>query len=127
MSRCWAARGDAIKAADPGAKILAAALAPTTEISRDNISDLRYLERMYQHGAAEVMDIVAAKPYGFSYAALDRRVDKDLLNFSRVVALREIMLAHGDGKTPLWASAWGWNALPAGLGRRCVDLGQRLG
>ena len=104
---------DAIKAADPGAKILAAALAPTTEINRDNISDLRYLERMYQHGAAEVMDIAAAKPYGFSYSALDRRVDKDLLNFSRIVALREVMLAHGDGKTPLWASAWGWNALPA--------------
>ena len=104
--------GEAIRAADPGAKVVAAALAPTMEINRDNISDLRYLERMYQHGAAELMDVVAAKPYGFSFSPLDRRVNENQLNFSRVIALREIMLRHGDGKKPIWASAWGWNALP---------------
>lgn len=107
-----AAGGQAISTQDPGAKIIAAALAPTTETGGQNISDLLYLDAMYQLGAADLMDIVAGKPYGFSTSPLDRRVDENLLNFSRIVALREVMLAHDDGRTPLWASHWGWNALP---------------
>ena len=107
-----AAGGGAIRAEDSSAKIIAAALAPTTETGGQNISDLLYLDAMYQLGAAELMDIVAGKPYGFSTSPLDRRVDESILNFSRIVALREVMLAHNDGRTPLWASHWGWNALP---------------
>lgn len=108
-----AAGGQAIRAEDASAKIIAAALAPTTERGGQNISDLLYLDAMYQLGAAELMDIVAGKPYGFSTSPLDRRVDGSILNFSRIVALREVMLAHNDGHTPLWASHWGWNSLPA--------------
>ncbi len=107
-----AAGGGAIRAEDPSAKIIAAALAPTTEAGGQNISDLLYLDAMYQLGGAELMDIVAGKPYGFSTSPLDRRVDDSILNFSRIVALREVMLAHNDGRKPLWASHWGWNALP---------------
>ncbi len=102
----------AIRAADSGAKIVAAGLAPTTETHGQNISDLRYLDAMYRHGAADMIDVVAGKPYGFSTSALDRRVDETILNFSRIVALREVMLLHGDDRTSLWASNWGWNALP---------------
>lgn len=102
----------AIRAEDAGAKIIAAALAPTTETGGQNISDLRFLDAMYRLGAAELMDIVAGKPYGFSTSPVDRRVDEGVLNFSRIVALREVMLAHNDGRKPLWASQWGWNALP---------------
>ncbi len=101
-----------ILAEDSTAKIIAAALAPTTETGPQNISDLLYLEALYQLGAAELMDIVAGKPYGFSSSPLDRRVDEGILNFSRIVALREVMLARDDGRTPLWASHWGWNSLP---------------
>ncbi len=103
----------AILSADPQATIIAAALAPTTETAGRNISDIRYLDAMYRHGAAELMDVAAGKPYGFSSSPLDRRVDESLLNFSRIVALREVMLDHGDGATPLWASHFGWNSLPA--------------
>ena len=99
---------------DSTATIIAAALAPTTETSGQNISDIRYLQALYDHGARDLMDIVAGKPYGFEHSPLDRRVDESLLNFSRLIALREIMLANGDGKKPLWASNFGWNALPPG-------------
>lgn len=102
----------AIHNADPSATVIAAALAPTTENSGQNMSDIRYLQTMYQRGAKEVMDVVAAKPYGFSRSALDRTVDANVLNFSRIVALREVMVANGDGKKSLWASHWGWNHLP---------------
>ena len=32
---------------------------------------------------------------------------------ARVELLRQVMARHGDGETPLWATAFGWNALPA--------------
>lgn len=103
---------DAIHAADAGAAVIAAALAPTTENNLNNISDIEYLRAMYSFGAADAMDAVAAKPYGFSLPPDDRTVAMDTLNFSRIVALREVMQANGDGKKPLWASEWGWNSLP---------------
>lgn len=104
----------AILQSDPTAYIAAAALAPTTETAGQNISDIRYLQAMYAHGASELMDIAAGKPYGFEHSPLDRRVDESHLNYSRLVALREVMLANGDGRKPLWASHFGWNALPPG-------------
>lgn len=103
----------AIHNADPSASVISAALAPTTENSGQNISDIRFLEAMYRRGAKDVMDIVAGKPYGFDQPALDRQVNETHLNFSRIIALREVMTAHGDGKKPLWASHWGWNQLQA--------------
>ncbi|MCY4464359.1 MAG: O-antigen ligase family protein [Chloroflexi bacterium] len=106
------AAGGAILRSDPTATIVAAALAPTTETAGQNISDIRYLQAMYDHGARDLMDIAAGKPYGFEHSPLDRRVDESLLNFSRFIALREVMLANGDGRKPLWASNFGWNTLP---------------
>ncbi len=103
---------EAIQAADPGAQILAAALAPTTETVGRNISDILYLQQLYALGAAEYVDGFAAKPYGFSTPPTDRTVDPNVLNFSRVVALREIMTANGDGESRLWVSEYGWNSLP---------------
>ena len=103
---------EAILYSDPSAIIVAAGLAPTVETSGRNISDIRYLDAIYAHGARELMDVVAGKPYGQFSSPADRRVDEAVLNFSRIIALREIMLDNGDGKKPLWASNYGWNALP---------------
>lgn len=101
-----------IHAADAQAVVLAASLAPTSELGPQNISDWRYLDSLYALGLQDVSDGVSAKPYGFASGPQDRQVSEDRLNFSRIVRLREIMLAHGDGSTPLWASHFGWNSLP---------------
>lgn len=104
---------DAILRSDHSATIVAAGLAPTTETAGRNISDIRYLEALYAQGARELMDVVVGKPYGFSMSPLDRRVDESRLNFSRLIALREVMVRHGDARKPLWASNYGWNSLPS--------------
>ena len=104
----------AIYANDSSATVLAAALAPTTESSGRNISDWQYLEQLYQFGVSDYADGFAAKPYGFEQPPLDRTVSESALNFSRIVRLREIMVEHGDGHKPLWASEFGWNSLPDG-------------
>ncbi len=103
----------AVHAADPDAVVLAAALAPTVETGPANISDLIFLRDLYLHGARDYMDAVAAKPYGFNTSPDDRRVDPQVLNFSRLIALREEMVRHGDAQKALWAASWGWNSLPA--------------
>ncbi len=104
----------AIRAADPDARILLAGLAPTIETGPQNLSDMRYLEQLYQAGAAPYFDVVVGKPYGFDTGPDDRRADEMVLNFSRLLLLREVMVAHGDAGKAIWASHWGWNALPPG-------------
>lgn len=104
---------EAIHGADANATVIAAALAPTTEQTTRNVSDIRYLQDLYALGAAPYMDAVAAKPYGFDAPPDNRTVRDDTLNFSRIVALREVMVRNGDGEKTLWASNWGWNGLPA--------------
>jgi O-antigen ligase len=105
---------DAIHSADPGATVLAAALAPTTEQGPQNISDWRYLRDLLALGADSAADGFAGKPYGFDADPNDRRVDENTLNASRLIGLREVLTAANMGRIPLWASAWGWNSLPSG-------------
>ncbi len=104
----------AIRAADPDARILLAGLAPTVETGPHNLSDARYLAQLYQAGVAPYFDIVTGKPYGFDTGPDDRRADESVLNFSRLLLLRDVMIARGDANKAIWASHWGWNALPLG-------------
>jgi O-antigen ligase len=109
------AAAEAIRAADADgeAVILLAGLAPTVETGPRNLSDVRFLRALYELNAAPYFDVVAGKPYGFYSGPDDRRVSESVLNFSRLILLRETMVAHGDGHKAVWASHWGWNALPA--------------
>jgi hypothetical protein len=113
-TRLLASTYRAIHAADPDATVLTAGLAPTIETGPNNLSEVLYLRALYGNGAAQYFDGVAGKPYGFDTGPDDRRIDPNLLNFSRFVLLREEMERHGDGDKLLWASHFGWNALPEG-------------
>lgn len=101
----------AIHGVDAAATVMLAALAPTTELRGQNIADIRYLEDLYALGAQDYFDAVAAKPYGFDLPPNERTVSIDVLNFSRMIALREVMVTNDDGRKTLWASNWGWNHL----------------
>ncbi|GIK43257.1 MAG: hypothetical protein BroJett011_70900 [Chloroflexota bacterium] len=101
-----------IRAADPQAVILTAALAPTLENGPLNLNELTYLDQLYQAKANRWFDVVAGQAYGFDAEPADpARLDR--LNFSRPELLRRVMLDHGDADTPIWTTAFGWNALPA--------------
>jgi len=103
---------ETIHQADDSATVIAAALAPTIETGPQNISELVFLDDLYRLGVSDFADAFAGKPYGFDLPPDDRVVSPDRLNFSRIIALREIMERHGDSHKALWASAWGWNSLP---------------
>ncbi|MBC7234886.1 MAG: cellulase family glycosylhydrolase [Chloroflexi bacterium] len=105
------------KEADPNAVIIAAGLAQTTEETPSefgprNMSDLLYLEKMYQAGVRGFFDIMGCQLYGLWTGPYDRRVSRDRTNFSRVELLREIMVRYGDADKPIWATEVGWNAIP---------------
>lgn len=108
------AAADVLHAAQPGAVVVAAALAPTAETGPENLSDVLYLRALYEVGAGPAFDAAAGKPYGYDTGPDDRRADLDRLNFSHFVLLREEMERHDDGNKALWAGQWGWNALPPG-------------
>ena len=105
-----------IRSADPAAHVLSAALAPNTEPGGRNMSDVLFLRGVYQSGGKGWFDALAAKPYGFWSGPDDRRVDLDVLNFSRLILLREEMLRFDDANVPIWAAEFGWNSLPSGWG-----------
>ena len=102
-----------IRATHPQAKILAASLAPTTENGPLNLNEFDYLEAMYQNQAAPWFDIMGGQLYGFHLPITPTKSEPNLLNIHRVTRLRQIMVANGDTHKPIWATAFGWHALPA--------------
>lgn len=103
------------KEADPEAVIISAGLAPTTEMGPKNLSDLVFLQKMYDAGAKGYFDIISVQGYGLWTGPDDRRVDPSRTNFSRPLLIREIMVRNGDADKPIWAAEVGWNALPQGF------------
>ena len=100
------------KAADPDCVIISAGLAQTVDESGKNMSELIFLQEMYDVGARGYFDILAVQDYGLWSGPGDRRVEYDQINFSRPIMVREIMVKNGDARTPIWAMETGWNAQP---------------
>ncbi len=95
-----------VRAADPGAVVLLAALAPNVEPGGANMSELSFLDALYRWGAAEWFDVVAVQPYDFGQP-LDAAPDAGQLNWQRAALLREVMEAYGDAGTAVWAVSFG--------------------
>lgn len=103
-----------LKQWDADAVVLCAGLAPNVESGGRNMSEVLFLRGIYEAGGQGYFDVLAAKPYGFWSGPEDRRVSLQVLNFSRLILLREEMVRHGDNIVPIWAVEFGWNSLPQG-------------
>lgn len=108
-----------IKAADPTARVMTAALAPTLEENAANLSDVTFLDQLVQRGAAGWFDVVAAQPYGFDQPATAGPAT-NRLNYRRIELLRQVLQRHGLASVPLWAVAAGWYAPLAGEADRAA-------
>jgi hypothetical protein len=117
------AAATAIRAADPQALVVSAGLAPTNHASASALDDRRYLEAMYDSGAAACFDVLGAHPYGFAYPPDDAAGDHHSLNVARLADLRAIMVQNGDGRKPVWATEVGWTTDPVGTSQQwlCVS------
>lgn len=104
-----------IKAACPECVVLSGALAQTIPLGPRDLNDFLFLQRMYDAGAADYFDVLAMQGYGLWSGPTDRRMRARVLNFSRPLYLREIMVANGDAHKPIWITEMNWNAPPDDL------------
>jgi len=102
-----------VRAVNPEINVLAGALAPTLEPeeSAEGLSDLLYLEGMYQAGAAPYFDALAVHAYGLTWPP-EAPPAPDRVNFRRVELLRRIMEIYGDSAKPIYITEAGWNDHP---------------
>lgn len=111
-----AAAAPAIKAVQPGARILNGGLAPAVD-DGTNISPVTYVEQLYARGAHRYFDILSVHPY--SYPALASDASTQSWNtFYRMRSMRDIMVRYGDGDTPIWATEFG---APTGTASNAVS------
>jgi len=101
----------AIRAADADARIVLGSLAPTSELGPRNYAEGLFLEMLYKAGAAPNFDVVSVQPYGFDTGPDDRRVAQDVLNFSRPILVRQVMVGRGESEKAIWAGNFGWNSM----------------
>ena len=88
-------------------------LAPTDQTGPTNLSDLLFLQGMYDAGAKDYFDIATVMVYGYGYSPSDRRVEFARNNFSRPIQTHEIMVKNGDADKAIWAAEYGWVSLPS--------------
>jgi len=113
----------AARQANPEIVVVAGALAATIDldgatIAGRNFSDLLFLQRMYDAGAAPYFDVMATQGYGLWSGPTDHRMQPRVMNFGRPQYVRDVMVANGDGHKALWISEMNWNAAPADVEAR---------
>jgi O-antigen ligase len=102
----------ALRAADADGLLIAGGLAPNLESGGRNLSDVDYLREIMRRGAGAYFDVLGVYAYGFWSGPYERRVSPQVLNFSRVVLLREELVRRNEAHKPVWALEGGWCALP---------------
>jgi len=105
------------KEADPNVYVLSAPLAITLGQEHPepgkwiSMNEIEFLEEMYKAGAKNYFDILSANAFGLD-SPPEEASQPRVLNFQRVVFLRDIMERHGDAGKPIWFNEYGWNASP---------------
>jgi len=114
-----------VKSADPEAIVVMGALAATIELDRQRrytpdgavaspggLSDILFLQQMYNEGAAPYFDVLAMQGYGLWSGPTDHRMQPRVINFSRPLYIRDVMVRNGDAHKSIWLSEFGWNVVP---------------
>lgn len=102
-----------VKQINPELQVLGGALAPTLAPpnSPDAMSDLEYLQKMYDAGAKDYFDLLAVHSYGWTSPADDPPAT-NRVNFRRTELLRDIMVKNGDAAKHMLITEGGWNDHP---------------
>ena len=93
-----------IKAADPGATVVAGGLSPTINFFSITMNPVTFVERMYAAGAKGSFDALAYHPYLYANANVrfSKSGARDLYD-----GIRQRMIDNGDGGKQIWATEYG--------------------
>jgi hypothetical protein len=117
-----------VKISDPNAVVVSGALAPTginDPVGKGAMSDIVFLEKMYQYHDGEVrryFDALGSHPYGFnnppdtgwpdnpnfSLPVHDYYNLNNSFYFRRIEEQRAVMEKYGDGQKQMWVTEYGW-------------------
>ncbi|MBK8020560.1 MAG: cellulase family glycosylhydrolase [Chloroflexi bacterium] len=100
---------EVLKSVDPQIVVHAAALSPTVALTERDLSDLIFLQRMYDAGFSGCFDVMSVQGYGFYSGPTDQRLRAVTLNYGRPQYIRDLMVANGDANVPVWISEAAWN------------------
>jgi outer membrane protein assembly factor BamB len=89
----------AIKRADPNARVVGGSLAEVNP---------RFLSDMCKHGAAQYMDVLSIHPYRYSN-------NPEIKFAGRIERLRDVLRKYGKGNMPVWITEIGWGSGGKGL------------
>ncbi len=110
----------AIKTADPNAIVVSAGLSPTGFNDGVNaVNDRQFLTDLYAVGLASVSDAIGAHPLGWAnppdslcceapVGVATHYQDTSFFFRNTLSDYRNIMIAAGDGSTPIWVTKFGW-------------------
>ncbi len=107
----------ALKAADPQAVVLSAGMAPTgTDDPAVAMPDDKFIELMYEAGAAPYFDLLGVHAPGFmnpperspDETEADPNLQARWITFRRVEDLRALMIEHGDAAKQIAITEMGW-------------------
>jgi len=111
----------AIKAADPGAIVVSAGLAPTATDDKGAMPDDKFLREMYEAGARPYFDVLGLHAPGYKAppelspdeaAASDEYGRQRAFCFRHVEDMRAIMEQYGDGDKQVAIVEFGWTSDP---------------
>ncbi len=100
----------ALKAVDPDIVVVSGAMAQTIALDGLNMSDLVFLQALYDAGGGACFDVLSAQGYGLRSGPTDRRLRATSVNVARHTYLRDIMVRNGDAHKPIWLAEAAWNA-----------------
>lgn len=87
---------------------------PEIEVAAQTLVGPEYMEYMYNicaswYGAGnEPWDAISIHPYNWNYTPESSNPPMELA-YDRIVNLRNLMIARGDGNQPIWITEYGWN------------------
>ncbi len=105
------------KQADPNVYVLSAPMAITRgQVHPEpgkwiSMNEIQFWDEMYQAGAKDHFDILSANAFGLG-SPPEEPAQPDVLNFQRVLFLRQVMERYGDSNKAIWFNEYGWNASP---------------
>ena len=112
----------ALKRVDPNIVVISGALAPTLSLDERNLSELVFLQRMYDYGAGDCFDVLSLQGYGLFSGPTDARLNPNAVNYARHLFARDLMVANGDAGKAIWLSEAAWNPVgEAGVPRDLRD------
>jgi len=75
-------------------------------------NDYEYIDAAYQEGAKGCFDVLATHPYNSNLSPMPEAPSHHRWWFRNIELVRDVMLRHGDGATPVWFTEVGWSTHP---------------